>query len=101
MLRAFILSYGIRVCALQRLLRKEMPFEWGQKQIKCMKLIKDGARQAKAIRPLDYKDQGDIALAVDTSYIVIGFYIYQEDKLVSKKHYFAKFGSKPLNDQVA
>ena len=66
-----------------------------------MELIKDGVNQAKAIRPLDYEDQGPIVLAVDTSYIAVGFYIYQEDKLDPKKHYFAKFGLKPLNDREA
>jgi len=50
---------------------------------------------------LDYKGQGKIVLAVDSSYIGIGFYIYQEDIDDPKKHYYAKFGSKTMNDQEA
>ena len=38
---------------------------------------------------------------MDTSYIAVGFYIYQEDKLNPKKHYYAKFGLKTLNDREA
>jgi len=66
-----------------------------------MELIKEGVRQAKAIRPLDYNNQGAIVLAVDSSYIGVGFYIYQEDINDPKKHYYAKFGSRPLNDREA
>jgi Integrase zinc binding domain/RNase H-like domain found in reverse transcriptase len=100
-LRAYIPNYGVRAYELQRLLRKERPFEWGPKQEESMDLIKDGVRNAKAIRPLDYRGQGAIVLAVDTSYIGIGFYVYQEDVNDPRKHYYAKFGSKPLNDREA
>jgi hypothetical protein len=50
---------------------------------------------------LDYKNQGNVVLAVDTSYIGVGFYIYQEDIHNPKKHYYAKFGSKALNEREA
>jgi hypothetical protein len=100
-LRAYIPNYGVRAHELQRLLRKEIPFEWGPKQIESMELIKEGVRQAKAIRPLDYNNQGAIVLAVDSSYIGVGFYIYQEDINDPKKHYYAKFGSRLLNDREA
>ena len=99
-LRAYIPNYGIRANELQKLLRKEVPFEWGPKQIESMELVKEGVRHAQAIRPLD-KDQGAIVLAVDSSYIGIGFYIYQEDRDEPKKHYYAKFGSRPLNEREA
>ena len=61
-----------------------------------MRLLKEGVMKAQAIRPLDY--QGNIVLAVDSSYIGIGFYIFQEDVIDPKKLYYAKFGSKSLND---
>lgn len=100
-LRAYIPNYGIRAHELQRLVRKNIPFEWGIKQIKSMEMIKEGVRQAKAIRPLNYESDGAIVLAVDTSYIGIGFYIYQEDPVDPKKVHYAKFGSRPLNDREA
>ena len=43
-----------------------------------MQALKDGCKVVKALRPLDYENEGDIVLAVDTSYIAVGYYIYQE-----------------------
>lgn len=100
-LRSYIPSYGIRARGLQKLNRKDVNFIWGPEQIESMELLKEGVRQAKAIRPLDYEGQGNIVLAVDSSYIGIGFYIYQEDINDPKKHYYAKFGSKVMNDREA
>ena len=97
----YILNYGIKAHELTRLLKKGVPFEWGPKQIESMELIKEGVRNAEAVRPLDYESQGAIVLAVDTSYIAVGFYIYQEDVNDPKRHYYAKFGSRPLNDREA
>ena len=50
------------------------------------------------ILPIDYERQGSVVLAVDTSYIAVGYYIYQEDINDPKRHYYAKFGSRNLND---
>ena len=100
-LRPYIKNYGILAHELNCLKKKNIPFEWGHKQIESMEAIKEGVRTAQAIRPLDYEGQGPIVLAVDTSYIAIGFYIYQEDVINPKRHYFAKFGSRVLNDREA
>jgi len=100
-LRSYIPSYGIRASALQHLRKKDVKFVWGPDQIESMELLKEGVRQAKAIRLLDYEGQGKIVLAVDSSYIGIRFYIYQEDIDDPKKHYYAKFRSKTMNDQEA
>ena len=48
-LRAYIPNYGIRAYELQKLLRKDNPFEWGPKQIESMELVKDGVRNTQAI----------------------------------------------------
>jgi len=100
-LRPYIQDYGIKAYALNNLKKKDVPFVWGPEQIESMEAIKEGVRQAKAIRPLDYENQGSIVLAVDTSYIAVGFYIYQEDINDPKRHYYAKFGSRLLNDREA
>ena len=90
-LQSYIPNYGIRAQELQCLLWKEKPFEEGLKQIKSMELVKEGVRQVKAIKPLDYENQGTIVLIVDSSYISIGFYIYQKDLMEPKKVFYAKF----------
>ena len=100
-LRSYIPNYGIRAHELQKLTKGGQTFEWGPKQIESMELVKDGVRNAQAIRPLDYEGQGNIVLAVDSSYIGVGFYIYQEDVQNPSKHYYARFGSKTLNDREA
>ena len=100
-LRPYIPNYGIRAHELTKLLRKGNSFAWGPKQIESMNLLKEGVLNAQAIRPLDYENQGAIVLAVDTSYIAVGFYIYQEDVIDPKRHYYAKFGSRPMNDREA
>ena len=74
---------------MQRLTKKGVNFEWGPKQIESMRLVKEGVMNAQAIRPLDYQGQGNIVLAVDSSYISIGFYIFQKDAIDSKKLYYA------------
>ena len=100
-LRAYIPNYAARAHWLQRMTKKEIPFEWGPKQIESMEAVKEGVRQAKALRPIDYDGQGAVVLAVDTSYIAVGFYIYQEDQLDPKKKHYAKFGSRNLNSREA
>ena len=94
-------NYAARAHWLQRMTKKEIPFEWGPKQVESMEAVKEGVRQAKALRPIDYEGQGAVVLAVDTSYIAVGFYIYQEDQLDPKKKHYAKFGSRNLNSREA
>jgi ribosomal protein L21E len=53
------------------------------------------------LRPIDYHGQGAVVLAVDTSYIAVGFYIFQEDAENPKLVYYAKFGSRNLNEREA
>jgi len=100
-LRSYIPNYGLRANGLQKLRKKDVKFVWGPEQIASMEQLKEGVRQARAIKPLDYEGQGNIVLAVDSSYIGIGFYIYQEDINDPKIHYYAKFGSKTMNDREA
>ena len=100
-LRAYIPNFALRAHDLQKMTRKEAPFEWGPKQIASMDAVKEGVMQAKALKPIDYEHQGAVVLAVDTSYIAVGFYIYQEDIDDPNKKYYAKFGSRNLNDREA
>jgi len=100
-LRAYIPNFAPRAHELQRMTRKEVHFEWGPKQIASMNAVKDGVKSAQSLLPIDYERQGSVVLAVDTSYIVVGYYIYQEDINDPKRHYYAKFGSRNLNDREA
>ena len=66
-----------------------------------MQALKDGCKVVKALRPLDYENEGNIVLAVDTSYIAVGYYIYQERAENPKEKIYARFGSIPLNKREA
>ena len=61
--------------------------------------LKDGARNAHCVKPLDYALPGPITLAVDTSWRAVGFYIYQQDPKDSKKRVYARFGSILLTER--
>lgn len=98
-LRAYIPNYGIRAHGLQKLTRKNVTFVWGKEQEDSMELLKEGVRLAQPLKPLDPESGGPIVLAVDTSYIGIGYYIYQEDPDDPKKRTYAKFGSITLDDR--
>lgn len=100
-LRSYIPSYTEKAHPLQRLTRKNIAFKWGPDEQLSMDLLKQGAREAKALRPLDYENGGDIILAVDTSYMAVGFYIYQQDRDDPSKKTYARFGSIKLKDHEA
>lgn len=100
-LRSYIPNYAIRAEGLQKLTRGKVPFVWGPEQIKSVEMVKEGVRLAQPLRPIDYHGQGSVVLAVDSSYIGIGFYIYQEDKDDPKKLYYVKFGSMTMNEREA
>ena len=100
-LRSHIPGFAQRAHHLKRLTHHNVTFEWGEDQIKSMESLKEGARQAACLRAIDYENHGDVVLAVDTSWMAVGYYIYQEDKDDPKKHYYVKFGSILLNEREA
>lgn len=100
-LRAYIPNYAKRAHAIQKLVQHKVPFEWGPEQEESMRLVKEGVQQAKALRRIEYESDGNVVLAVDSSYIGIGYYIYQEDKNDTKIHHYAKFGSITMSEREA
>jgi hypothetical protein len=100
-LRSYISGYAERAHHVNKLLRDRENFVWGPEQEESVRLLKEGVRSAHALKPIDYHGQGDVVLAVDTSYIAVGFYIYQEDKDDPKKHSYARFGSITLQEHEA
>jgi len=74
----------------------KIPWEWGIDQDEGMRALKEGCLIVKALKPIDYENEGDVVLAVDTSYIAVGYYIYQERTDNPKEKIYARFGSIPL-----
>ena len=99
LLRIYISEYAKRAEGIQKLLRGKEPFVWGPEQEESMENLKEGARSAHCIKPLDYALPGPITLAVDTSWRAVGFYIFQQDPLELKKRVYARFGSILLTER--
>ena len=100
-LRIFIPNFSRRAKDLTKLLRMKIPWEWGVDQDEGMRALKEGCLVVKALKPIDYENEGDVVLAVDTSYIAVGYYIYQERTDNPKEKIYARFGSIPLNKREA
>jgi hypothetical protein len=99
--RMFIKDFRDVAEPLQRLLRKDIEWEWGPEQQKSFQLIKDEMAAAGNLKPLNYDWDSDIVLAVDTSYKAVGAQVYQHDPIEVKKRYYAKFMSIGLNEREA
>ena len=96
--RIFIKNFARRVNPLVNLTHKEVPFEFGPAQVAAQADLKEALLNLPALRPIDYNSDTPVILVVDTSQIVVGFYLCQEDPNMPKKRYFARFGLLPLND---
>jgi len=99
--RVFIKDFARLAGPLNELLRNSKVFEWGPLQEKSMADLKDALLQAVPLGNIDYESDGAVVLAVDTSYMAVGFYIYQEDPTGKKKNMFVKFGSITMNEREA
>ena len=99
LLRIYITDYAARAEGIQKLMRGQQPFTWGPEQEQSMAMLKEGAANAKCVKPLDYSLPGNVVLAVDTSFIAVGYYIYQENPEEPKKKTYARFGSILLSER--
>ena len=76
-MRIYIRDYARWVNVIQRLTHKDVPFKFGEEQIAAQNNIKDAVLQCPALKPIDYDSSSPVILAVDTSYITVGFYLCQ------------------------
>lgn len=98
-LQVFIRNFAHRAHHLVHLTRKGIPFEWGPKQETAQEDLKQAVLDSPALKPLNYKSDAPVILAVDTSYIAVGFYICQANIKDPKKRYYSRFGSITLNNR--
>jgi hypothetical protein len=99
--RVFIKDFARLATPLNRLLRKNIPFEWKEEHDVAMQNLKDALENAVPLGNIDYECDNAVVLAVDTSFKAVGYYIYQEGSSVKFKKVFVKFGSITLNDREA
>lgn len=99
--RTWMMNYSKIAKPIQDLTRKEIPFEWGERQDKAQEELKEVLRTSPALKPLDYTSDRPVILAVDTSYLAIGFFICQQDAIDKKRRVYARFGSIGMNEREA
>ena len=100
-MRMFIERYGQIAEPWLKLVRKGVEWVWGKEQQDTFDAIKQAVANAPNLRPLNYDWDSDTFLAVDTSWKSVGYQVYQEDPVIKKTKYYAKFGSIGLNEREA
>jgi hypothetical protein len=79
LVRIFIRNFAHRAHHLVKLTRKGATFEFGADQIAAQEDLKEAVLSSPALRPIDYTSPSPVLLAVDTSYIAVGFHYCQCD----------------------
>jgi hypothetical protein len=95
----FIGDFSLRAHPLIKLMRKDEPFIFGPEQIQVQEDLKTALLEASALRTINYTSPAPIILAIDTSYIAVGFQLYQCDVTMPSRCYYNRFCSIMLNDR--
>jgi len=95
----FIRNFAHRAHHLIKLTRKGQPFEFGPEQIAAQEDLKNALLNSPALRPIDYTNGTAVILAVNTSYIAVGYILSQCDPINPRIRYHARFGSITLNER--
>jgi hypothetical protein len=96
-LRIFIKGYTLVARPLIQLTRKDEPFEIGPSQLEAFDKLKAAVLDSPALRPIDYKTDRPVILAVDSCANGVGFILLQLGE--DKKRYPSRFGSITFNDR--
>jgi len=95
--RIWIKDYSKKARPLVILTRKEVEFQWDEDQRYAMNDLKDAVINAPCLRPINYQSDFAVILAVDASYIALGYVIYQIG--ADDRRYPSRFGSLTWNDR--
>jgi hypothetical protein len=72
--RKWIEGFAQKAAPLVNLTKKEVQFEWREEpEQKAMDVLKEAVINCPAIRPIDYTNNHEVILAVDSSVIATGF----------------------------
>jgi hypothetical protein len=99
LMRIFIKDYARIAWPLTKLTRHTEPFRWEREQEIAQNTLRKAIINSPAIRAINYKSDAIVILAVDTSYIAIGYVLMQCDENRPKVRYPSRFGSMVLNER--
>ncbi|CCM07085.1 uncharacterized protein FIBRA_09411 [Fibroporia radiculosa] len=74
-------------------------FEFGPEQLASQQDLKDALLNSAALRVINYDSAAPVIMAVDTSYIAVGYHLCQTDEANTRLRYYSRFGSITLNDR--
>ena len=95
--RIWVKDYAKKAKPLVNLTKKKIDFIWGPEQQKAMLELKEAVRTAPSLRPIDYKSDLAVVLAVDSSNIGVGWVLLQLGS--DRKRYPSRFGSITWNER--
>ena len=79
-------------------MRKDASFEFGSDQIKVQEDLKTALIESPALHTINYMSLLPVILAVNASYIAVGFHLCQCDNLNPQKWYYNRFCSIMLHN---
>jgi hypothetical protein len=97
-MRIFICNFAHRAHHLVKLTRKGAEFEWSKEQADAQADLIKAVLESPALRPLNYESPAPIILAVDTSYIAVGYFLCQCNEDNPRVRHYSRFGSITLNE---
>ena len=89
-IRIFIKNFASLAKPLVQLTRKDVEFEFGEEQIMSMEKLKMLVQNCTAIKAIDYNSDREVTLAVDTSWMAVGFILSQQGE--DGKRYPSRYG---------
>jgi hypothetical protein len=95
-IRIFIKNFAAHAKPLVQLTRKGVEFEFNEEHISAMEKLKMFVQDSPAIRAVDYKSDREVTLAVDSSWMAVGFILSQQGE--DGKRYPSRFGSITWNE---
>lgn len=92
-------NFAAKSRPLVDLTKKKVPLIWKEPEQQSMDTLKHEVANSPAIRPIDYKSDLEVIVAVDSSYIAVGYIPLQLDAEGRRRP--ARFGSIAWNEREA
>jgi hypothetical protein len=95
----FIKNFSLCAHPLIKLTQKDKPFIFSPEQIQAQEDLKTTLLESPTLHTIDYTSPAPVILAVNTSYIAIGFQLCQCDVTMPSRRYYNRFCSITLNNR--
>jgi hypothetical protein len=96
-IRVFIKNFAMHARPLVQLTRKNVDFEFGGEHLLAIEKMKHFTKEYPAIRAINYHSDNEVILAVNSSWMAVGFVLYQLGD--DGRRYPSRFGSIMWNER--